>query len=1217
MQICRILLKNLHSLRSQVEIDLRTPPLANCGLFLIAGDTGAGKTTILDAITLALYGKIHRNDDESEALSYGADEAMAECEFESKGRRFLAQWSIRRKKSKTEAVALSVERTVAEWDETQQQFIIQAARKVTEVNRFIEEVTGLDFNRFTRSVLLAQGDFAAFLRAAPRERSDLLERITGTEIYSELSKAAQVRYREEERLLQDLAKERESLKILGKEELSELKSRRKNLEKSIVNLKQTLEKTQNSLRHLQAVSLKQMQVMEAESLVARLLKERTLLQPELDRLDAHRRASPLQTTLVLRDEKAAEALKIKEDHEKLEVLAKETASVEGLLKTNFDALKSALEIKKNQQPEALLLFDQTAALDLVIAGLSSALEKAQEELTIYRTDSEKKQQTVTRLSARKEELETALHSLTSWLEANKNGASLAAEMQVINVRRQALRNLFLDKRKAENEALVFTKNREETREKQSRLSEQLKQETLELERLKSQFTREAPEKFALDRADLLEKMSRDIEELAGQTKHFQQLADFDGEYRQLLAELSKVEEQLQSLRSEQLMIEKDLLTALEEVEATAETLAFKQEIFRQQSLILNYENDRANLEDGAPCPLCGATNHPYREHVFKPFLNEAKAEMQAAGERHRLASASQRQWLLKHQDVSLKIHQLDGGASGLVSQLLSRIAVQEQKIAGLLSEMIIMETEQMNGDWLSSKKEQLEARLDALRERREHLTALHKQLDLKEKQVMKLHAEHRESEFAVLQAQETWQHNERIIKDLCEKFRETEAELNRLLEKYGYRFNMEEANGMFQALESLERQYAANSQAFSQQQKEMELLAQSLEQERRLSLELEWKCNELTESVLLQKVELAAKKEERFALFGEKIPVEERARWFGEIEKLEKEVLDSDTRYRVSKEELVRIQEAVSNQHNLLKTSQKALESLESSLLESCQSAGFSNPDALRQALLSTQEAQTIAAKDDSLRHKENEANRQLSLIGKELEALLQLPTIEATEAELSDKIAALDHQIEEDTQALGGLRQQLEDNEKRKAESEILAEKIKQQRQIYLRWAALNDLIGSHDGKKFRVFAQGLTLQKLVQLANTHLRNLFGRYYIRKRPGDDLELDIVDTYQADNVRSMQTLSGGESFLVSLALALGLSELAGKETSIRSLFIDEGFGALDETALDVAISALENLQASGKTIGLISHVKEMKERIATQIRVIKKGGGQSMVEIVA
>ena len=153
-------------------------------------------------------------------------------------------------------------------------------------------------------------------------------------------------------------------------------------------------------------------------------------------------------------------------------------------------------------------------------------------------------------------------------------------------------------------------------------------------------------------------------------------------------------------------------------------------------------------------------------------------------------------------------------------------------------------------------------------------------------------------------------------------------------------------------------------------------------------------------------------------------------------------------------------------------------------------------------------------------------------------------------------------------------------------------------------------------DGKKFRVFAQGLTLKKLTVLANKHLEQLNGRYFIYKRSDENLTLDIIDTFQADNIRSMNTLSGGESFIVSLALALGLSDLAGRNTTINSLFIDEGFGSLDEATLDLAISTLENLQSTGKIIGIISHVNALKEQISTQIILKKKASGFSELEII-
>jgi exonuclease SbcC len=200
--------------------------------------------------------------------------------------------------------------------------------------------------------------------------------------------------------------------------------------------------------------------------------------------------------------------------------------------------------------------------------------------------------------------------------------------------------------------------------------------------------------------------------------------------------------------------------------------------------------------------------------------------------------------------------------------------------------------------------------------------------------------------------------------------------------------------------------------------------------------------------------------------------------------------------------------------------------------------------------------------------------------------------------------------------QQLGAIRQKLDYDSQQQAGVKDLVEQIAHQSVECARWEKLDSLIGSSNGQKFRNFAQGLTLQQLVYVANTHLQHLYNRYYIRKKDVEELELDIVDTYQADNVRSLHTLSGGEGFLVSLALALGLSDLAGKETNIASLFIDEGFGTLDDQALDMAINTLENLQSRGKTIGIISHVKELKERIGTQVRIVKKGGGVSLVEII-
>jgi len=180
-------------------------------------------------------------------------------------------------------------------------------------------------------------------------------------------------------------------------------------------------------------------------------------------------------------------------------------------------------------------------------------------------------------------------------------------------------------------------------------------------------------------------------------------------------------------------------------------------------------------------------------------------------------------------------------------------------------------------------------------------------------------------------------------------------------------------------------------------------------------------------------------------------------------------------------------------------------------------------------------------------------------------------------------------------------------DEQRRQSQQALFAQITEQTAEADI-WQRLDSLIGSAKGDKFRKFAQGLTLDHLLHLANRHLARLDGRYLLRRKATGELELDIIDGWQGDTARDTRTLSGGESFLVSLALALALSDLVSHKTSIDSLFLDEGFGTLDADTLEIALNALDTLNASGKMIGVISHVEGLKERIAAQI-VVEKGSG--------
>ncbi|MFL5303073.1 MAG: SbcC/MukB-like Walker B domain-containing protein, partial [Anaeromyxobacteraceae bacterium] len=184
------------------------------------------------------------------------------------------------------------------------------------------------------------------------------------------------------------------------------------------------------------------------------------------------------------------------------------------------------------------------------------------------------------------------------------------------------------------------------------------------------------------------------------------------------------------------------------------------------------------------------------------------------------------------------------------------------------------------------------------------------------------------------------------------------------------------------------------------------------------------------------------------------------------------------------------------------------------------------------------------------------------------------------------------------------------EDDRARAARADLAAGLARQQAAVE-RWGALAELIGSHDGSELRVFAQGLALGALLRAANHHLAQLAPRYRLEPVPRRDLDLQVVDRDLGDEVRGVNGLSGGESFLVSLALALGLASLSTRQTQARTLFIDEGFGTLDRETLEQAMAAIDELASGDRTVGVISHVPELHERIGVKVRVERVSAGRS------
>jgi DNA repair protein SbcC/Rad50 len=226
-------------------------------------------------------------------------------------------------------------------------------------------------------------------------------------------------------------------------------------------------------------------------------------------------------------------------------------------------------------------------------------------------------------------------------------------------------------------------------------------------------------------------------------------------------------------------------------------------------------------------------------------------------------------------------------------------------------------------------------------------------------------------------------------------------------------------------------------------------------------------------------------------------------------------------------------------------------------------------------------------------------------------------PEAELAEVELAEAYTEAKAKSDEAVALATRLGAQRTADDEARERARGLGDELARQRAAAERWAALSGLIGSSDGKKLPRFAQSLTLDAMLVYANHHLGELAPRYALVRVPGSDLDLQIVDRDMCDEVRSIQSLSGGESFLVSLALALALSSLASRDVRVDTLFIDEGFGTLDPQTLETALAALDALQSSGRQIGIISHVPGLAQRIGAQVQVKKLGAGRSRVVVAA
>lgn len=384
-------------------------------------------------------------------------------------------------------------------------------------------------------------------------------------------------------------------------------------------------------------------------------------------------------------------------------------------------------------------------------------------------------------------------------------------------------------------------------------------------------------------------------------------------------------------------------------------------------------------------------------------------------------------------------------------------------------------------------------------------------------------------------------------------------------------------------------------------------------QERQLIIDNWLKIKELEDVVqrlLLQYAQL-------FELRIKKIEKEQQKqnRYLGldirkDTQRLKEVFTQAQTTLLISQKQYSEISEA-------LKTETETMKGLEGSLTQQLQAKGIASIAVANELLLSSQEVEKLKNTRKELEDKDKELSINHKSWAQELLAAVQLRQTAFSDEEVDFKLKSCLDLRNQYLKEASEISAALNNHAQQKLKFAGLQTELEQLRQQRRKWDLLNRYIGDKEGNKFSNFAQNLTLSNLIGLANQRLRHLSDRYILDKPKEDTDSLFVIDTYQGNAQRAVNTLSGGETFTLSLALALALSDLASQNVSIESLFIDEGFGTLDPDSLDMALSMLERLQSeSQKTIGIISHVEALKERIGTQIRLFKNANGLSTMEIV-
>ena len=1205
MQILKLSFENINSLKGAWTIDFQAPDFRS-GIFAIVGPTGSGKTTILDAICLALYGHTPRigsiTQNANEVMNRDCDSCRSSLEFQTLSGRYRATWSQKKQKNFDKTGKYGQVVSTMEKFEDGCWIPITDGSKVTSKKQEVQKIIGLSFDQFKRSVMLSQGDFAAFLKSKPNEKAQTLEQITGTQIYSLLSTKVYDLAEEQKKLFEDKQREVELSPVLDDAVVLTKQEQLKGITEEAKVLETQISKIEKESRWISETAELRNQFLRVKAELERLKENRNefFRKENVVRLAEHaQNILPIFNTLIDKQSLREDSIKEKSAAENELVNATKSLKEKDF---NFKAAEEALNNENLQKPKKLALFSQIESLDAEISPLIKSSRLAQEEKIKLENET----------ADCKDHLNKAKEDIRK-LEEDREKRDLE--------RKEDIKGAFLYQRKDELRDCKITAETlsaalADAEGKADKASETVKSQEKEAEALRIRKEKIASV-IEADKVLLKEAEKRLSEILDGKT--LDELTQEQLSFSEQIPLLEAVKSALKAVcdQKEEIVRQEDVMqrdsaeldnwsSKKEGYEKEIQSLTSRQEELEALVQIDELTKVRAELKEGEPCPVCGSLEHPF-----------------AANLPPEVATAKERLAVVKEESTDLQKNQKE--ADRKIDVLKDRILVSEKRLKELRKNLDLAEEEltlkcgragltregvtEEAAAVLITKKESL--LIDIKKRIAKARDAESKAAAAKEKIAGTTEELHR-AEMVFSNAQTKFESAKSLLAQAQTGREKARTELEQFWRKTAKEYGSVITDGeLFAHNPELFKRWIAKAAKYE------ELLESCREIENSLAIKkgtlpglvesverLEKSSREKSDQAAELQTELKTKQLQRDKLFGTKLVEIERKAY----ERLLSQLAEAkDQAY----ENLSKARSVQAAAEQRLKTAEQRSAEAEKNLLsaktdwtDALKKEKFESEEDWRRARLDSEainalhkEITDYKAQSRSAADRFSEADKKLA--EKESQKLTD-KSLEVLEAEKREASAEKEKLLEQK----GELQKELKTDEEARIKRAGIEDELKKLKHQVAVWDRLNTLVGSSSGDKYRRYVQSLVLLTLLKNANVELTKLHSRYRLAKG-GGDMEIKVIDSDLADQERPTDNLSGGETFIVSLALALGLAQMASNNVRIDSLFLDEGFGTLDDDSLEKALNALSSLNAQGKTVGLISHVDQIKERIPSKI-VVKR-----------